>query len=128
MIYVQLKHFHLLLIVLSVALFVFRFVLLMKKSPWLKAKWIKIVPHIVDSFLIATGVGLILMTGFIPFTSYGVWMTEKLMCVLAYIVLGYVTLHYSHGTLFRIFAFLGALGWVYAGAHLAMSKTPQLLG
>lgn len=126
--YATLKHLHLIFIFLSVTLFIFRFCLRMKDSKWLEKKWLKVTPHIVDTVLIATGVGLIFLTGFFPFTPQGLWMTEKLTCVLAYIALGYVALHYSQGTLFRLFAFFGALGWVYAAASLAMSKTPQLLG
>ena len=64
--------------------------------------------------------------GFVPLHE-SVWMTEKLT-VLAYIALGFVALHYSKGFLFRLIAFLGALGWVYAAAKLALTKTPQLLG
>lgn len=126
--YMALKHAHLLLIFFSVSLFIFRFCLRMKNSKWFDIKWLTITPHIIDFLLIATGVALVFVTGFIPFTPDTVWMTEKLTCVLAYIALAYVALYYSQGTLFRIFAFLGALGWIYAAANLAMSKTPQLLG
>lgn len=126
--YLALKYSHLLFIVLSVSLFILRFGLLMKKSKWFESRWIKVLPHVVDTLLIATGLGLIFITGFIPFTPSAVWMTEKLTCVLAYIALSYVALFYSQGTLFKLFAFFGALGWVYAAATLAISKTPQLLG
>lgn len=126
--YFALKYSHLLLIVLSVLLFVFRFILRMKNSAWFESRWMKILPHLVDTTLIATGVALVFITGFIPFTSTAVWMTEKLTCVLAYLALGYVALYYSKSTLFRLFAFFGALGWVYAAATIAISKTPQLLG
>lgn len=126
--YHALKHTHLLFIALSLLLFVFRFGLLMVNSQWLNKKWLKIVPHVVDTFLLATGVALVWVTGFFPFTANTLWMTEKITCVFAYIALGFVALQYSHGTLFRLFAFLGALGWLYAAAKLAITKTPLLLG
>lgn len=126
--YFALKYSHLVIIALSVLLFIVRFCLRMNKSKYFDNRWLKVLPHIVDTLLIATGVALIFITGFIPFTPESVWMTEKLTCVLAYLALSYVALYYSQGTLFRLFAFFGALGWVYAAATLAMSKTPQLLG
>ncbi|MEZ8141545.1 invasion protein [Enterovibrio norvegicus FF-33] len=126
--YAALKHSHFLFIALSVSLFILRFAWLMMGSKMLEKKWVKVVPHIIDTGLLATGIALIAITGFIPFTPSAVWMTEKLTCVLAYIALGYVALHYSQGTLFRLFAFFGALGWVFAAANLAITKTPQLLG
>lgn len=126
--YHALKHFHLLLILISVSLFIIRFGLSVAGSHWMKKKQVKILPHVVDTLLLTSGVALIGYTGFMPFTPESVWMTEKLTCVLAYIALGFVALHYSKGFLFRLIAFLGALGWVYAAAKLALTKTPQLLG
>ncbi len=126
--YHALKHTHLLFIALSVFLFILRFGLLIANSQWLEKKWLKVVPHLIDTSLLATGIALIGITGMMPFTEHSVWMTEKLACLLAYFALGFVALHYSHGILFKLFAFLGALGWVYAAAKLAITKTPQLLG
>ncbi|MBV7300094.1 SirB2 family protein [Enterovibrio paralichthyis] len=126
--YVALKHTHLLFIALSVSLFIIRFVWSMMGSKMMEKKWVKVVPHIIDTVLLTSGVALVFITGFIPFTPAALWMTEKLTCVLAYIALGYVALHYSRGMAFRLFAFFGALGWVYAAADLAITKTPQLLG
>lgn len=126
--YHALKHTHLLFIALSVFLFVFRFGLLMANSQWLEKKWLKVVPHLIDTCLLATGIALIGITGIMPFTEHSLWMTEKLACVFAYFALGFVALQYSHGILFKLFAFLGALGWLYAAAKLAITKTPLLLG
>jgi uncharacterized membrane protein SirB2 len=128
MIYMALKHTHLLSIVLSLSLFVIRFFWVMRGSEMLNKKWVKVTPHVVDTVLLTTGIGLIFVTGFVPFTPSGAWMTEKLTCVLAYIALGFVTLHYSRGKLFRTFAFFGALGWAYAAANLALTKVPHLMG
>ncbi|MCC4801012.1 invasion protein [Enterovibrio norvegicus] len=126
--YVALKHIHLFTIALSVTLFIIRFVWRMMDSKMLEKKWVKVVPHVIDTALLLTGISLVVITGFTPFTPGAVWMTEKLTCVFAYIALGFVALNYSQGTLFRLFAFFGALGWVYAAANLAITKTPQLLG
>lgn len=126
--YAALKHTHLLFLALSVSLFIIRFVWSMMGSKMMSKKWVKVVPHVIDTGLLATGIALIFITGFIPFTPAALWMTEKVTCVLAYIALGVVALRYSNGTMFRLFAFFGALGWVYAAAKLAMTKTPFLLG
>ncbi|OOE54929.1 SirB2 family protein [Salinivibrio kushneri] len=128
MFYMALKHTHLLTVVLSLSLFVIRFVWVMRGSEMMNKKWVKVTPHVVDTLLLSTGVALIFVTGFIPFTESGAWLTEKLTCVLAYIALGFVALHYSRGKLFRTVAFLGALGWAYAAANLALLKVPHVMG
>ncbi|GAB3527675.1 invasion protein [Photobacterium proteolyticum] len=124
--YAAFKHLHMLAIALSVLLFVVRYCLLMANSSLLEKKFLKITPHVVDTFLLLTGVVLIFITGFIPFTEAGNWMTQKLSCVLAYIALGFFTLKYGKNKVFKTFAFLGALGWVVAAANIATTKTSFL--
>lgn len=122
--YLAIKHSHLLFVFLSVVLFIVRFGWKITQNQMLEKKWVKVTPHVVDSLLLLSGIWLILITHFIPFTPAGEWMTEKLFCVLAYIVLGYIALHQQCGKLFRSFCFVGALGWVFIAASLAISKTP----
>lgn len=126
--YLALKHTHLLSVVLSLTFFVIRFFWVMRGSDMMTKKWVKVSPHIIDTVLLTTGISLIFVTGYVPFTAAAPWLTEKITCVLAYIALGFVALHYSRGKLFRTFAFLGALGWAYAAVSLATTKVPQLLG
>ncbi|PSW13955.1 invasion protein [Photobacterium sanctipauli] len=124
--YTAVKHLHMIAIALSVLLFVTRYALMMANSTLNEKKFLKITPHIVDTVLLLTGVTLIFITGFMPFTEAGGWLTEKISCVLAYIALGFFALKMQHGKLFKTFAFLGALGWLMAAANIAMTKTSFL--
>lgn len=83
-------------------------------------------PHVVDTAMLLSGVALIFITGFIPFTGAAPWLTEKLTCVLVYIALGFVTLGNSKNKVFKTFAFLGALGWLMVAANIAMTKATFL--
>lgn len=122
--YTALKHSHILFMLLSICLFILRFIWCLVDSKIRTTRWVTIVAHSIDTLLIATGIGLIFVTGFVPFTPTGLWLSEKLLCVVAYLVLGRITLHYSHGNVFRVFAFCGALGWAYLAANLAITKIP----
>ncbi|MFV0574565.1 MAG: SirB2 family protein [Vibrio sp.] len=126
MLYMSLKHIHLISIALSVLLFTIRYILMMMDSPILNKKFFKIAPHAVDTILLGTGIALIFVTGFMPFTAAGAWLTEKISCVLVYIALGFVALKLGRTKLVRSIAFFGALGWLYWAAHLAMTKIPTL--
>ncbi|MFD2179384.1 SirB2 family protein [Veronia pacifica] len=125
--YSALKHIHLLAIAISVTFFIVRFSWQLAGSQMSQKKWVKVSPHIIDTVLLASGISLIVITGFIPFTEGGQWLTEKITCVLAYIALGVVAMRPQAGKLYRVFAFGGALGWVYAAATLALSKSSFLL-
>lgn len=126
MLYTSMKHVHLLAIALSVLFLTVRYILMMMDSPLLHKKFFKVTPHIVDTFLLLSGISLIFITGFMPFTAAGAWLTEKISCVLVYIALGFVALKLGKNKVIRSVAFFGALGWLYWAAHLAMTKVPTL--
>ncbi|MCV5948422.1 SirB2 family protein, partial [Escherichia coli] len=90
--YVALKHIHLVTIALSATLLSIRFALMMMNSPKRNHRFLKVFPHIVDTALLLSGVALIFVTGFIPFTDSAPWLTNKITCVLAYIALGFFAL------------------------------------
>ncbi|HCH02280.1 MAG TPA: invasion protein [Vibrio sp.] len=126
MLYTSMKHVHLLAIALSVLFLTVRYILMMMDSPLLQKKFFKVTPHIVDTVLLLSGISLIFITGFMPFTAAGAWLTEKISCVLVYIALGFVALKLGKNKVIRSVAFFGALGWLYWAAHLAMTKVPTL--
>ncbi|MGV3002722.1 SirB2 family protein [Vibrio sp.] len=126
MLYTSMKHVHLLAIALSVLFLTVRYILMMMDSPLLNKKFFKVTPHIVDTVLLLSGIFLIFITGFMPFTAAGAWLTEKISCVLVYIALGFVALKLGKNKVIRSVAFFGALGWLYWAAHLAMTKVPTL--
>ncbi|MBY7814545.1 SirB2 family protein [Vibrio fluvialis] len=126
--YEGLKHFHLLTIGLSALLLSVRYVLMMMDSELRQHKFLKVFPHIVDTFLLLSGIGLIFVTGFVPFTAAAPWMTDKLTSVLAYIALGFFALKLGRNKLLRTFAFFGALGWMAIAGKIAVTKVPMFFG
>lgn len=126
--YEGLKHFHLLTIAISATLLSVRYALMMANSKLLDKKFLKVFPHINDTALLLSGVALISITGFIPFTDAAPWLTEKLTCVLAYIALGLFALKLGKNKLLRTFSFFGALGWLAIAGKVAVTKTPILFG
>ncbi|MDW6001550.1 SirB2 family protein [Vibrio mangrovi] len=125
--YLGLKYFHLFTIVVSVSLFCIRYGLMMMDSKWLQNRFLKVVPHLNDTLLLLSGGALIIVTGFVPFTPAAPWLTEKLICVLAYILLGFFALKLGKSKLLRSIAFLGALGWIAMAGKIAVTKLPILM-
>ena len=115
--YIGIKHLHLLTVAISVVLFILRFF------------WVKIAPHVNDTLLFVTGIALVFITRFYPFTPQGTWLTEKLVGVIIYVVLGYVALgKRPRSQKVRCFAFVAALVCLYLIIKLAMTKMPLLMG
>ena len=126
--YEGIKHFHLMTVVISATLLSLRYALMMANSGLLEKKFLKVFPHINDTCLLLSGIGLIFITGFIPFTPAAPWLSEKITCVLAYIALGFFALKLGKNKLLRTFAFFGALGWLAMAGKIAVTKAPMFLG
>jgi uncharacterized membrane protein SirB2 len=88
----------------------------------------RIVPHAVDTLLLLSGLGLIVVTRYIPFTANGAWLTEKLFGVIIYIVLGFIALgrHRPRSQQTGFIAFLLGLVVLYIIIKLAATKIPIL--
>ncbi|MFQ6372175.1 SirB2 family protein [Shewanella sp. YIC-542] len=124
--YPGVKYFHLLMIGLSVMFLSVRFVLKLAQSAWMERKLLKVAPHVIDTLLLLSGVVLCFMIKQYPFVD--AWMTEKLGAVVAYIVLAIAAMNSARGKTFRIFAFLGALGWLVFAAKVAYVKQAVFFG
>ncbi|QIR13721.1 SirB2 family protein [Shewanella aestuarii] len=124
--YPAVKHTHLMFVALSVAFFVLRFGLHLRQSPLMERKFLKVAPHVIDTFLLVSGFTLCFMIKQYPFVDP--WMTEKIICVIAYIALGIMALKSNRNKLFKFFAFMGAIGWLVLAAKLAHFKQVVLMG
>lgn len=114
------KHLHMTLVLLSVALFTLRFIWLLKGSTNLNKKWVKIAPHIIDTFLLLLGIGLAVKLSINPMEQ--LWLGEKILAIVAYIFTGYYTLKLAKNNTMRIIGYLGALGWIMLVVKIATTK------
>jgi uncharacterized membrane protein SirB2 len=88
--YLALKHTHLTAIAVTYALFVLRGIWMILDSPRLQARWVRIVPHVNDTVLLASALALAWQIGQYPFVD--TWLTAKVLGLLTYIALGIIAL------------------------------------
>jgi uncharacterized membrane protein SirB2 len=121
--YTVLKHIHVTTVGITFILFVTRGMWMLTDSPRLQARWARIVPHINDTILLASGIGLAFVLHQYPFVNG--WLTAKLLALLAYIVLGTLALKRGKTKSVRITAFMLALvAFAYLVA-VAVTHNPQ---
>ncbi|MFC3024916.1 SirB2 family protein [Vibrio zhugei] len=127
--YLEIKQFHLLTVLISVLLYIYRFLKYyrLQQVPEVPIL-LKRVPHINDSLLLTSGIALIFITGFTPFTQAAPWLTYKLIAIFFYILCGLMAMNKSSSPNSRLFYFAASLGWLIAIFSLAVSKNPGLLG
>ena len=107
MAYLVLKNLHLATIALTLALFVLRGAWMMAESPRLQARWVRVVPHVNDTLLLASGIALAVLIEQYPLVHS--WLTAKFFALIAYIVLGTVALKRGKTKAQRITACVVAL-------------------
>lgn len=123
--YEMVKYIHLTTIILSVVLFLLRFALNTMQSPLLQKKWLKIFPHVVDTFLILSAATLCVIIKQYPFID--AWVTEKLLALVMYIFMVTLALKLGHTSFMRSIGLIGALSWLVYAGMVAVSKQPILL-
>ncbi|OHC61488.1 MAG: regulator SirB [Rhodocyclales bacterium GWA2_65_19] len=120
--YILIKYVHVVSVVLSVTGFFLRGLLIIRASPLMNARWIKVLPHINDTILLAAAVSLAVMSEQYPFVVS--WITAKVLGVTAYIILGSLALREGSTRRMRIVCWLAALavfGWIVS---VALTRQP----
>lgn len=120
--YLALKHSHITFAVLSILLFCLRGIWMLRNSEKLQRRWVKIVPHIIDTLLLLSAIALTVTINQYPFTHD--WLTAKLLALIAYIVLGTIALKRGKTRNIRILAFVMALGCVAYLVWVALRHAP----
>jgi uncharacterized membrane protein SirB2 len=120
--YFAIKHIHLTAIAISVALLLLRFFWVVTENNMLNRKWVKIVPHVVDTVLLASALTLCVLIAQYPFV-HG-WVTEKVMGVVLYIFLGLIALKKAKSNVVRGASIVAALLVLAVIAKIAVTKQP----
>lgn len=121
--YAAIKHIHLLTVAISLGLFSLRGVWMLLDSPQLQKRWVKILPHIVDTALLVSALALCVIIGQYPFVEG--WLTAKVLGLVAYIVLGTIALKRGKTKTIRVTALVAALISVAYIVGAAIKHSPM---
>ncbi|MFZ5524588.1 MAG: SirB2 family protein [Pseudomonadota bacterium] len=104
--FLLLKGLHITCAITSYTLFFLRGIWSFRETPTMRQRWVRIVPHVVDTLLLITAIALAFTIRQYPLAD--AWLTAKVAGVLLYIGLGFVALKYGKTRTMRIFAWLAA--------------------
>jgi uncharacterized membrane protein SirB2 len=120
--FASLKAIHIGTVAVSYILFFVRGIWMLSDSPLLHQRWVRIVPHVNDTLLLAAGVWMTVIIQQYPGT-HG-WLTAKLAGLVLYILLGLVALRPGRSKRVRATAWVAAqivFGYIVA---VAFSHNP----
>lgn len=115
------KYIHLAAVLLSFCGFVLRAGWMLADSPMLGKRWVKVLPHIIDTVLLLSALWLVYLMS-LPLLQTD-WLLAKIIALLVYIVLGTMALKRARTKAQRlIFSLLAILVFLYI-ISVAMSKS-----
>lgn len=123
--YIALKHLHITFVALSGLLFLVRGIWMLRDSPRLQQRWARIAPHVIDTLLLASAIGLAVWSHQYP--GQMPWLTAKVAALVAYIVLGTIALKRGRTKGVRTAAFVGALACFAYIVAVAVTKNPLVV-
>lgn len=119
--YLALKHLHLTFVALSILFFVLRGIWLFMNSNMLGKKWLKILPHIISTLLLVSGIVLAVHLGMSPGNQP--WLLAKIIALVAYIGLGVAAFKVAKPGLQKVFWFAALVVFGYM-ISVALTKNP----
>lgn len=120
--YAALKLTHISCAAISYTLFFVRGIWMLNGSAMLQQAWVRTVPHIVDTALLASAIALALLSRQYPFVTP--WLTAKVIALVLYIALGMIALRHGKTRGVRITAWIAAqavFGYIVA---VALTRNP----
>ena len=118
------KYLHVGAVIASGSLFLLRGAWMLSGSANLQKKWVRVVPHVIDSVLLAAAIGLMMVTGQYPFAQG--WLTVKVLALLGYIILGSIALKRGRNLRMRTIALVAALATFAYMVGVALTRSPTI--
>ncbi len=120
--YLTLKSLHVGCVAVSYALFLLRGIWMIRRPERLRLRWVRTLPHVVDTVLLGSAVAMALMIRQYPFVAG--WLTAKLLALLLYIVLGSIALKRGPTRNQRIAAWFAAQAVFFYIVAVALTRSP----
>ena len=122
MFYLALKNLHLICVVLSGSGFFMRGLWMLSDSPRLNLRWVRVVPHVVDTLLLGSAIAMAVLSAQYPWVQD--WLTAKLIGLLAYILCGMMALRRGKSKATRGMFFATALLAFAYIVSVALTRSP----
>ena len=117
----MIKAVHVTCVVLSFSGFFVRGIWMLRESPLLQQRWVRITPHVVDTLLLVSAITLAVQLRMSPVEQ--TWLMAKIVALLVYIGTGVVALRLGRSRNIRLSAWLfGLVTFLYI-VSVAVSKS-----
>jgi len=120
--YAAIKLVHMSAAALSFSLFALRGAWMLGSPQQLRQRWVRVVPHVIDTVLLASALWLAWRLG--GDNSRG-WLAAKVVALFVYVALGTIALKRGKTRSVRLAAFAAAIATFGYIVSVAITKSPQ---
>jgi uncharacterized membrane protein SirB2 len=124
--YLTLKQIHVGSVIASYMLFLVRGIWMMRVPATLERRWVKTVPHVIDTMLLASAIALAMTIRQYPFVAP--WLTAKVLALIVYIVLGTIALKRGKSMRMRVLTWIAAQLVFFYIVAVALTHNPVVTG
>ena len=122
--YTVLKMIHVSSVILSYLLFLTRGIWMMRSSAQLQQRWVKIMPHVIDTVLLTSAIVLAALIQQYPLVDS--WLTAKVAGLLLYIGLGMTAFGFGKTYTIKVSAWIMAQIVFFYIILIALTKNPTI--
>ncbi len=123
--FAAIKIIHIISIIASYILFSLRGIWMIRDSPLLKRRWVKILPHVIDTILLVSAIALVTMIQQYP--GFHIWLSAKTGGLLLYIFFGMIALRFGKTRRIKITSWVLAQIVFFYIVLVALTKSPTLI-
>lgn len=123
--FATIKIIHIICMILSYILFSLRGIWMIQGSSLLKLKWVKVLPHVIDTILLISAITLVAMIQQYP--GFNIWISVKIGALLLYILLGMMAFRFGKTRKIKIISWILAQIVFFYIVLVAITKNPTLI-
>lgn len=123
--YATLKLVHVTCVVASGIGFALRGALALADASVMRRRWVRVVPHLVDTLLLGSAIWMAVMAHLNP--TQHPWLGTKIVLLGVYVVLGAFALRRARTRTTRVAAYVGALAVFAWIVGIALTRRPALM-
>ena len=121
-IYLVLRSTHMACALATVSLFVYRGIWILRHTGVARPRWMRIVPHGIDTLLLASAIGLVYSTAQYP--GEQAWLNAKILALLLYIAFGLMAFRFASHPGTRLVCWLLGIATVCYIVMVATTRSP----
>ena len=122
--YLTIRNLHIACAGISITLFVARASMQLRGIDWRRWRWLRVLPHLNDTALLAAAIALAVMSSRYPWTE--AWLAAKVLGLFLYGAFGRLALKPDTTPPRRRLAFAAALATVGCIVAVAVTRSPSL--